>query len=120
MNQAAHVMALSREVGHLVDAFSRNRGELALDFEHSLLFLALGNLNVGMGGTDFLTIQSVSVTALSASTGLPRETVRRKLLQLEAKQLIRRSGQGYILRDLATWTEFAGSVVASRTERASV
>ncbi len=114
MHQAAKVMQLSRDVGHLVEAFSRNRGELALDYEQSVLFLALGNLNVGLGGTDLLTIQSVSITALSAAARLPRETVRRKLLQLEAKQLVRRSGQGYILRDLDRWMEFASAVVHPR------
>ncbi len=111
MSHAVEVMSLSEGVGRLVDAFSRNKTRFEIDYEQTLIFLALGNLNVGIGGTDLLTIQSVSVTSLSAMTSLPRETVRRKLLQLEGKQMVRRSGPGYILRDLETWTEFAKSLM---------
>ncbi len=111
MSHAVEIMSLSEGVGRLVAAFSRNKSRLELDYEQSLIFLALGNLNVGIGGTDLLTIQSVSVTSLSSMTSLPRETVRRKLLQLESKQLVRRSGPGYILRDLETWADFAKSLI---------
>jgi hypothetical protein len=34
---------------------------------------------------------------------IPRETLRRKLLRLEEKELVQRTSYGFVVKDLASW-----------------
>lgn len=91
----------------------RFRAAHGLDVEQALIYLALGSINLEASHDAVVTIQPVNIATLCQAIELPRETVRRKLLQLEEQKLIRRSASGFFIEDLNRWNELAGSVIAA-------
>lgn len=89
----------------------RFRAAMALDVEQVLIYLALGSMNLEAPHEMTLTIQPVNIATLCQAIELPRETVRRKLIQLEDQKLVRRSAAGFFIEDVGRWTSLAGQIV---------
>ena len=89
----------------------RFRAAAALDMEQLLIFLALGSMNLEASDDSVVTIQPINIATLCLAIELPRETVRRKLLQLEAQKWVRRSAAGFFIEDLGRWNDLAAQLV---------
>ena len=79
----------------------------AIEFEEILIFFALGRLNFDPGQGSLMMVKPANVTSLSSFLGLPRETLRRKLLRLEEKGLVQRTSYGFVVRDMGAWRRLA-------------
>jgi D-alanine-D-alanine ligase len=50
-----------------------------------------------------LFVKPANIVSLSDFMDIPRETLRRKLLRLEEKELVQRTSYGFVVKDLVSW-----------------
>lgn len=108
MNQPSEILNLASLVKKTLAGLFKFRAVSGLDIEQVLIYLALGSMNLEGSHSAVVTIQPVNIATLCHAIELPRETVRRKLMQLEDQKLVRRSAAGFFIDDLNRWSELAG------------
>lgn len=111
MNQPSDILARASAAQKTLAGLFRFRAAMSLDVEQVLIYLALGSMNLEASHDSVVTIQPVNIATLCQAIELPRETVRRKLIQLEDQKFVRRSAAGFFIEDLGRWTDLAGQVV---------
>lgn len=107
MNQPSEVLNLASHVKKTLAGVFKFRAAAGLDIEQVLIYLALGSMNLEGSHSAVVTVQPVNIATLCQAIELPRETVRRKLIQLEDQKLVRRSAAGFFIDDLTRWGELA-------------
>lgn len=107
MNQSSEILNLASLVKKTLAGLFKFRAVSGLDIEQVLIYLALGSMNLEGSHSAVVTIQPVNIATLCHAIELPRETVRRKLMQLEDQKLVRRSAAGFFIDDLNRWSELA-------------
>jgi hypothetical protein len=108
MNQPLEILNLAARVKKALSGVFKFRAVSGLDIEQVLIYLALGSMNLEGSHSTVVTMQPINIATLCHAIELPRETVRRKLLQLEDQKLVRRSTAGFLIDDLSRWSELAG------------
>ena len=111
MNEPSDILERASAARRALKGLFRFRASLSLDVEQVLIYLALGSMNLESPHESVLTIQPVNIATLCQAIELPRETVRRKLIQLEDQKLVRRSAAGFFIEDVGCWTSLAGHIV---------
>jgi hypothetical protein len=94
---------LARYAANMFKVMSSVRGRHGLDFDEVLIFFALGRLNFDQAPGAFMFIKPANIVSLSDFLEVPRETLRRKLLRLEGKQMVQRTSYGFVVKDVASW-----------------
>ncbi len=107
MNQPTEILNLATRVKKALAGVFKFRAATSLDIEQVLIYLALGSMNLEGSHSTVVTVQPVNIATLCQAIDLPRETVRRKLMQLEDQKFVRRSAAGFFIDDLNRWSELA-------------
>ena len=113
MSHPAEILALASVSKRALAGVFRFRASTGLDVEQVLIYLALGAMNLEGSQDSVVTVQPVNIATLCQAIELPRETVRRKLIQLEDQKLVRRSAAGFFIDDLARWVDLANCMRAA-------
>ena len=83
------------------------KAKFAIDIADVFIFLGLGLLNFERANIGLMNVQPISVSSLSDFLAMPKETVRRKLSNLEHKELVSKTGYGFVVKDVGTWKNLA-------------
>ncbi len=105
------MIAAARIASRMFRLFQSLRARHGVELDETIVYFAVGRLNVDPAQGSMIMIRPTNIASLADFLGVPRETVRRKLLRLEEKDLIQRSSSGFVVRDMAVWrrlTELAG------------
>lgn len=113
MNNPSEILSLAAIAKKTLSGVFRFRAATGLDVEQVLIYLALGSMNLEGSHSAVVTVQPVNIASLCLAIELPRETVRRKLIQLEDQKLVRRSAAGFFIDDLNRWSELAGRLASA-------
>ena len=98
---------LARYAAKMFKLMSSLRGRHGIDFDEVLIFFALGRLNFDHIPGNLMFVKPANIVSLSDFMEIPRETLRRKLLRLEEKELVQRTSYGFVVKDLASWKRLA-------------
>ncbi len=77
-----------------------------LEFDELLIFLLIGVLNISRQQDSFLFVPA-SMARINAVVKLSKESLRRRLLELQGKGLVVRSRQGFSVNDFVVWRGLA-------------
>lgn len=113
MSQPSEILALAGLSKKALTGVFRFRSVNGLDVEQVLIYLALGAMNLEGSQDSVVTVQPINIATLCQAIELPRETVRRKLLQLEEQKLVRRSAAGFFIDDLNRWVDLASRMAVT-------
>lgn len=113
MSHPAEILALASGSKRALAGVFRFRAASGLDVEQVLIYMALGAMNLEGSQDSVVTVQPVNIATLCQAIELPRETVRRKLIQLEDQKLVRRSAAGFFIDDLNRWVDLANRLNVS-------
>jgi DNA-binding MarR family transcriptional regulator len=95
--------ALAKYAGKLLRVFNSLKARYAIEFDEILIVFALGRLNFDQGQGKPIFVKPANIVSLSEFLAIPRETLRRKLLRLEEKDLVQRTSYGFVVKDMNVW-----------------
>jgi hypothetical protein len=111
MSHPSEILHRANAAKRALTGLFRFRATTGLDVEQVLIYVALGSMNLEASHDSVVTIQPINIATLCLAIELPRETVRRKLIQLEDQKLVRRSAAGFFIEDLNRWNELAAAML---------
>ncbi|MBV8564094.1 MAG: hypothetical protein JO273_01415 [Methylobacteriaceae bacterium] len=83
------------------------KAKFEIEISDIFIFLGLGLLNFERANIGPMNVQPISVSSLSDFLAMPKETVRRKLSNLEHKELVSKTGYGFVVKDVGAWRNLA-------------
>lgn len=112
-----HVMASSaRFASRFFRVINSLKIRFGVEFDEIIIFFGLGRLNFDPSQEQMMPVKPVNILSLSDFLIIPRETLRRKLLRLEEKELVMRTSYGYVVKDVASWRRLADVATAAETD----
>lgn len=103
---SADFSRVSRHLGTALTGFAEARRVYGLGGEEILIFLAVGHLGLEPSGPVHRLVPRTN-GEIAALTGIPRETVRRKIARLCDCGVTEMTPRGVVVRDIAAWSSFA-------------
>jgi hypothetical protein len=103
VNEKNELAGLARYAAKIFKLMSALRGHHGIDFDEVLIFFALGRLNFDQSPGNLMFVKPANIVSLSDFMEIPRETIRRKLLRLEEKDIVQRTSYGFVVKDLDSW-----------------
>jgi DNA-binding MarR family transcriptional regulator len=116
LNNRADLTVMARFASRLFRVLGSLRARHGLEFDEILIFFALGRLNYEPGQNNLAYVKPVNVVSLSEFLDIPRETLRRKLVRLEEKELVQRTSYGFVVKDMAVWRRLGELAQGAETE----
>ena len=107
MNDKIDMMASARFASRFFRVLNSLKARYGLEFDEIVIFFGLGRLNFDPTQGPMMFVKPVNILSLSEFLVIPRETLRRKLLRLEEKELVTRTSYGYVVKDVAVWRRLA-------------
>jgi len=95
--------SLAKYAAKLLRVFNSLKARYGLEFDEILIFYALGGLNFDQSQGKPIFVKPANIVSLSDFLVIPRETLRRKLLRLEEKDLVQRTSYGFVIKDMNVW-----------------
>jgi hypothetical protein len=95
--------AFARYAAKLLRVFNSLKSRYGVEFDEILIFFALGSLNFDQSQGKPMFVKPANIVSLSDFLVIPRETLRRKLLRLEEKDLVQRTSYGFVIKDMNVW-----------------
>lgn len=107
MNDRADLLSSARIAARLFRLLGNLRARHNVDLEEIVIYFAVGSLTIDLSQGSMVMIRPTNIASLSEFLGIPRETLRRKLLRLEERELLQRSSSGFLVKDMAVWRRLA-------------
>ena len=101
------MMASARFASRFFRIMISLKGRFGVEFDEIVIFFGLGRLNFDPTQGPMMFVKPVNILSLSEFLVIPRETLRRKLLRLEEKELVQRTSYGYVVKDVTSWRRLA-------------
>ncbi len=103
MNDRTDMTGMARFASRLFRVFNSLKSRHGIEFDEILIFFALGRLNYDPGQSNVMYVKPANIVSLAEFLDIPRETLRRKLVRLEEKDLVQRTSYGFVVKDMAVW-----------------
>jgi hypothetical protein len=113
VSEKNELASLARYAAKIFKLLGSLRGHHGIDFDEVLIFIALGRLNFDQSPGNLIFVKPVNIVSLSDFMEIPRETLRRKLLRLEEKELVQRTSYGFVVKDLDSWKRISEIAVTA-------
>jgi len=102
--QQAEVLEKRERIARLLRAFSSPRKRLGLTPDELLIFFAIGYLGTTtVSGA--IQVSPIGMTDISSLLGIPKETVRRKIIRLVDLNYVESTPKGVFVRDIKIWCQ---------------
>ena len=103
MSERSDMVAAARVATRLFRLMAVLRSRHGIELDEIVVYFAVGSLTFDPSQGSMVMLRPTNIASLSEFLGIPRETLRRKLLRLEEKELVQRSSSGFVVKDLAVW-----------------
>lgn len=90
------------KIAQIIGVFSSARKRSVLTADEVVIFLAIGHLSVSVIN-DVIVTRPVGLAEVALLLGIPKETVRRKMLRLAVVEYVGCSPKGIAITKLDTW-----------------
>ncbi len=107
MSERSDMLAAARVASRLFRLMGGLRSRHGVELDEIIVYFAVGRLTFDPAQGGVIMIRPTNIASLSEFLGVPRETLRRKLLRLEEKELVQRSSSGFVVKDIALWRRLA-------------
>ena len=107
LNDKTDMMASARFASKFFRVMISLKGRFSVEFDEIVIFFGLGRLNFDPTQGPMMFVKPINILSLAEFLAIPRETLRRKLLHLEEKELVQRTSYGYVVKDVASWRRLA-------------
>ena len=114
LSDKSELISAARFASRFFRTFINIRARHNLDYDELIIFFALGRLNFDPSQAPMRFVKPTNIVSLAEFVSIPRETLRRKLVRLEEKDLVQRTSYGFVVKDLSLWRRISeiGQVVA--------
>jgi len=116
LTDVAEIASSARFASRFFRVLNSLKTRFGVEFDEIIIFFGLGRLNFDPSQGPMMFVKPVNILSLSEFLIIPRETLRRKLLRLEEKELVTRTSYGYVVKDVASWRRLADVATAAETE----
>ena len=107
LNDKTDMMASARFASKFFRVLISLKGRFGVEFDEIVIFFGLGRMNFDPTQGPMMFVKPINILSLAEFLAIPRETLRRKLLHLEEKELVQRTSYGYVVKDVASWRRLA-------------
>jgi hypothetical protein len=104
------VMNAKRNIRGVLTVLDEYRTRFDLSCDDFVIYAAIGEANVTTGSDEVVVLRPTNIADVSYGLGIPKETVRRKVLRLIDRGLVKRNSNGIYVADLAGWTALGCSI----------
>ena len=115
MNERNDMRAAARVATRLYRLIASLRARHGVEIDEIMVYFAVGRLTFDPQQS-MVMIRPTNIASLSEFLGVPRETLRRKLLRLEERELVQRTSAGFVVRDAAVWRRLADIAGDARSD----
>ena len=105
-----NVMNAKRNVRGVLSVLDEYRTRYDLTCDEFVIYAAIGEANVATGRDDIVILKPTNIANVSYGLGIPKETVRRKVLELIKRGLVKRNSNGIYVADLGVWSALGCSI----------
>lgn len=102
MSDLSELTKASRVASRLFRLMDSLRSRHGVDIDEIIVFFAVGRLTFDRSQS-MMMVRPTNIASISDFLGVPRETLRRKLLRLEERELVQRNSAGFAIKDMALW-----------------
>ncbi len=97
------VLNAKRSIRGVLSVLDEYRTKYDLSCDEFVIYAAIGEANVASGRDELIILKPTNIANISYGLGIPKETVRRKVLELIKRGLVKRNTNGIYVSDLAVW-----------------
>ncbi len=97
------IMNAKRNIRGVLSVLDEYRTRYELTCDEFVIYAAIGEANVASGRDDVIILKPTNIANISYGLGIPKETVRRKVLELIKRGLVKRNTNGIYVADLTVW-----------------
>lgn len=115
MSELSEITSATRVASRLFRLISGIRSRHGIDLDETMVFFAVGRLTLDPTQS-MMVVRPTNIASLSDFMGVPRETLRRKLIRLEEREMVTRTSSGFVVRDMVQWRRLAELAGDGRTE----
>ncbi len=105
-----NVMNAKRNIRGVLTVLDEYRTRYDLSCDEFVIYAAIGEANVATGRDDIVILKPTNIANVSYGLGIPKETVRRKVLELIKRGLVKRNANGIYVSDLGVWCSLGCSM----------
>lgn len=98
-----NVMNAKRNIRGVLTVLDEYRTRYDLSCDEFVIYAAIGEANVATGRDEIVILKPTNIANVSYGLGNPKETVRRKVLELIKRGLVKRNSNGIYVADLGVW-----------------
>jgi hypothetical protein len=102
--QQAQVLQHRDKIARLLRVFSSPRKRLGLTPDELLIFFGIGYLGTRIVNPA-IQVVPISIIEVSALLGIPKETVRRKIMRLVDLNYVESTPKGILVKDVKVWCQ---------------
>lgn len=104
------IMLAKRNVRNLLIVLDEFRNRYQIDCDEFIIYASIGEANVASSKDDLIIMKPTNIANISYGLGIPKETVRRKVIDLIKRGLVKRNNNGVYISDLSTWCQIGAQL----------
>jgi hypothetical protein len=104
------IMLAKRNVRNLLIVLDEFRNRYQIDCDEFIIYASIGEANVASSKDDLIIMKPTNIANISYGLGIPKETVRRKVIDLIKRGLVKRNNNGVYIADLSTWCQIGAQL----------
>ena len=106
----AGIMNAKRNIRGVLSVLDEYRTRYELNCDEFVIYAAIGEANVASGRDELIILKPTNIANISYGLGIPKETVRRKVLELIKRGLVKRNSNGIYVSDLTVWCNLGSAI----------
>ncbi len=101
-------------INRVLERLGRIKRKYGFDFDEVIIIAACGAINFAGAKKEMPFAQPANISSIAGYVRVPRETVRRKLQNIESKGFVQRYSGGYVISDVAEWLSLVDILTPER------
>ena len=101
-------------INNAITRLCKIKQKYGFDLDDIIIIAACGAINFVGAKQELPCAQPANIASIAGYIRVPRETVRRKLLTIEARGFVRRYSGGYLVNNVSDWLALVGLLAPER------
>ena len=101
-------------INRILDRLGKIKRKYGFDFDEVIIIAACGAINFAGAKQEMPFAQPANISSIAGYIRVPRETVRRKLQNIESKGFVQRYSGGYLINNISDWLSLVDLLTPER------